>query len=77
MKFFDTKSGMVLTIGAVGAIAIYFLKKDINNAAAAAGQSINPVNPNNIFASGVNNVGEVLTGNENFNLGSWIYDITH
>jgi hypothetical protein len=41
------------------------------------GQAINPVNQDNIFASGVNAVGAKLSGNKYWSLGSWIYDITH
>lgn len=73
-KFLDTKAGMIVTLAAVGAVAIYFGEKKAREAAAAVGNAVSPTNPNNIFSSGVDSVGASLTGNENFSLGGWIYD---
>lgn len=77
MKILDTKAGAAIGLGLTAVLALYLFKKSIAESAAAAGQAINPVNQDNIFYTGVNNVGEVLTGDENFNLGGWIYDKTH
>ena len=74
MNILDTKTGFAVGLGLSVILAIYLFKDSIANGAAAAGQSINPVNPNNVFADGVDAVGEVLTGNEHFKLGGWIYD---
>ncbi len=40
---------------------------------------VSPLNHDNVFSSGVNDVGAVLTGVQpgDFSLGSWVYDITH
>lgn len=43
----------------------------------AIGNAVNPVNPDNVFYSGTNAVGEALTGEEGFSLGAWLYDVTH
>lgn len=73
----DTKAGAAIGLGLTAILAVYLFKKSVSDGVAAAGQSINPVNPNNIFYSGVNHIGEVLTGDENFTLGGWIYDKTN
>ncbi|MBL0709825.1 MAG: hypothetical protein JJV99_02240 [Colwellia sp.] len=69
MNILDTKAGAAIGIGLTAILAIYLFKKTISDGATAAAQSINPVNKDNIFASGVNAVGEVLTGDDNFKLG--------
>ena len=74
IKLLDTKAGMVVAIGAVGAVALYFAEKKVREGAAAVGQSINPANSDNIFYSGVNYVGATLSGDEHWNLGGWIYN---
>ena len=77
MKILDTKAGAAIGIGLTAILAIYLFKKTISDGAAAAAQSINPVNKDNIFSSGVNSVGAILTDDENFTLGGWVYDKTH
>jgi hypothetical protein len=63
---------------AVSGVVIYWLaKQEAKAAAQSVGEAINPVNPENIFYEGVNAAGEVLTGEEGFTLGGWIYDMTH
>lgn len=48
-------------------------------AAKDAAQAVNPLNNDNVFATTVNDVGAVITGNPqgSWSLGSWIYDVTH
>ena len=43
----------------------------------AAAQAVNPLNPDNVFASSVNSVGETITGQSDWSLGGWLYDTTH
>lgn len=74
IKVLDSKVGMVIAIGAIGAVALYVADKKISAGASAVGSAIDPTNNDNIFASGVNNVGAILTGDERFSLGGWIYD---
>lgn len=40
-------------------------------------EPIKPSSENNVVYQGVNKVGEVFTGNPDFDLGVWIYDKTH
>ena len=67
----------LLGVGVAGVVALWYLKKKAGETAAAVGNAINPVNPENVFYAGVNNVGEALTGDEAFSLGSWLYGVTH
>lgn len=80
-KFFNSKSGQVVTIGVVGMVGIYLAQKYATKAAADVlantGAAINPVNKDNIFSQAGNAVGGVLTGDDNFDLGIWIYDKFH
>lgn len=46
-------------------------------AVTAAANAVNPVNHDNVFASGVNGVGTAVTGDDDFSLGARIYDWTH
>jgi len=73
----DTKAGAAIGLGLTAILAIYLFKKNIADGAAAAAQSINPVNDENIFNQGVLAVGQKITGNQNWTLGGWIYDETH
>lgn len=62
-----------IAVGVVGAAGLWFARKQ----AAKAAQAINPVNQENVFYQGTNAVGSKLTGDKDFTLGGWIYDITH
>lgn len=59
----------------LGKVIVKDAAGEVGNAASKVGQAINPVNPDNIFYRGVNSVGAALTGRDNFNLGSWTYDL--
>ena len=48
-------------------------KRELN----AGISAITPTNPENIFYTGVNSLGSTITGQQDFNLGVWLYDITH
>lgn len=71
--------------GLAGMAGAYFLGKyivkdasaEIGEAAGRVGQAINPTSDQNIFYKGVNSIGAALTGDDNFNLGSWTYDVLH
>lgn len=68
---------------ALAGIAIYAtwrivrLGESVPDAAAAAADAVNPVNPENIFYRGVNAVGAALTGAPGWNLGGALWDATH
>lgn len=42
-----------------------------------AATAVNPLNPNNVFYTGVNNVGSAATGVKDWSLGSAFYDWLH
>jgi len=77
VKLADTKAGMVVAIGIVGGLALYFVGKKANETIGDVGNAINPVSSENIFSTGVDSAGAILTDNENFSLGVWIYDLIH
>ena len=76
-KIAASNTGAVIAIGVVGAALIYYAGKKANETVVTVGNAVNPINNDNIFASGVDAVGAKLSGNENWTLGGWIYDITH
>jgi len=73
----NSKVGVVGAITVAGLLVAYLVEKKAEKAVEAVGESINPINPDNVFNRGVNAVGASLTGNENFQLGSWIYTKIH
>lgn len=69
--------GIGLAVLLVGGVVYYFGKKEIAKGAAAAGNAVNPVSDQNVFYKGVNAVGTVLSGDPEFTLGGWVYDVLH
>lgn len=65
-----TNSQLLMLIGA-GVLGVWYLKKSAGDALNA----VNPTNNDNIFYSGVNSVGGALSDDDNFSLGSWVYDV--
>ena len=80
-KLLNTDAAKWAAVAAVAAVALYFIGRGVAGAlpgaAATVGNAINPVNPDNIFAGGVNAVGGALSGSSDWSLGSWLYDVTH
>lgn len=74
-----------IVAGGVVLLVVFFtLRKDAVALAGAAvdgvkavGNAVNPVNHDNVFASGVNSVGGAITGESGFSLGGWLWDATH
>jgi|GEM_PF-2962983 len=61
----------------VAGIVLYRGYKAAGEAAKAVVDKINPASTNNFIYSGVNSLGEKITGDKHFTLGGWFYDITH
>lgn len=69
------------------ALAFYLQKKasdaltgaehSIADAAGAVGTAVNPLDSRNVINRGVLAVGTSLTGDKNFSLGAWLYDMAH
>ena len=77
IKLLNTKAGAV-AVGIAGIALIgYYVQRQAAAALPEIGEAVNPVNDDNIFATGVNAIGAKLSGNEHWKLGSWIYDATH
>lgn len=49
----------------------------IKDAAEATIPYINPADTHNVIYSGVNGIGGAVSGDSNWTLGGWIYDVTH
>jgi hypothetical protein len=77
----------LIAVGAgVVAVVLYLSAGAAKKAAGAAANAMNPVNPNNVFATAVNSIGGVLVSDPQGNgknadgswtLGGWLYDVTH
>ena len=76
----STKAKDIAIIGALGLATIYVLSMLVGREVKQAANAVNPLNNDNIFARGVDAIGDIVTDGENdndFSLGSWIYDVTH
>jgi hypothetical protein len=78
----NTKAATYAAVAVVAAVALYVIGRKVAGAVpgavSAVGQAVNPVNPDNVFATGVNRVGGAVSGQgSDWSLGSWIYDLTH
>jgi hypothetical protein len=76
-KFINSRVGQVAALGVVGAIGVLYVKSQATKAAGVVGDAIDPTNQQNIINRGVSAVGATISGEENWTLGGWIYDITH
>jgi hypothetical protein len=82
----DTKV-LVIGGGIIGLVVLVIMwqaRKDaiavggaVVSGAKAVGNAVNPLNPDNVAAGTVNNIGSVLAGDNNFSLGAWLYNETH
>lgn len=77
LKFATSNTGALVVGGVIVAVGVYVAQKKAKETAEQALQAINPVNNDNVFNQGVSAVGRKLSGNSNWTLGGWIYDITH
>lgn len=55
-------------VAAVGVGYLYMKRKDIGNA-------INPVSDKNLAYTGTNAVGQAIAGDENWTLGTWMFEV--
>jgi len=77
MNIADTKAGQVLALGALAALAAWYLSRKAADATAVVATALNPTSRENIAYSAINSIGAELSGNQSFSLGSWIYDFSH
>lgn len=74
----DKDTQKLIGIGIAFGIALWLIKGGVVAGAKAVGTAVNPVNRDNIFARGVNAVGDVLddgTDDDSFSLGSFLFDV--
>lgn len=81
MKALNTKAGMIAAGVLAAGVVLYFIGRKLSDkagdAAAAVGNAINPTNPENVFHSGVNATGAAISGDKDWTLGGWVYDLFH
>jgi hypothetical protein len=65
----------ILALGAVGLVFYYVARREAGAVVTGVEKAINPVNPQNVFASAANAVTGAVTGTPS--LGAEIYNITH
>jgi hypothetical protein len=77
----NSKAFTYVVVGAVAVGAIYWIGKRFGDAAgkalAAVGTAVNPLSDQNLAYRGVNATGEAITGDPNFTLGGWLFDVFH
>ncbi len=78
VKNFAIGAGILAGIGIVAYVGwkAYKAAGNITGAIKGTAHALNPVNPDNIFATGANKVVSALAGRET-SLGSFIYDLVH
>lgn len=69
-RYLMTPAGQVAVVAVVAGVAYHYAKRE----AATVAQAVNPLSDQNVVYSGVNGVGEAITGKP-FNLGHWLYDV--
>lgn len=62
---------------AAGAAGIYVAYQVASKGKKFITEDLNPASDKNIAYSAVNNLGAVLSGDQNFSLGSWWYDVVN
>lgn len=58
-------------------ITAYLVKSQAQKAVSDTVEAISPLNNDKIFATGVDNVGRKLSGNNNWSLGVWFHDVIY
>lgn len=66
-----------LILGAATVAGAAFILWQGKKAVVAVGEAVNPLNDENIFAAGIDNLGGKILGDVNFSLGGWLWDITN
>lgn len=72
--------GDVIAIAVAGVVVVaagYIASKKIGQTAAKVAPLVDPTSDKNLAYTGVNKVGAALTGEQDFKLGVWLYDMLH
>lgn len=70
-------NGQLIGLVVVGLVGVVYISTRAKDAVVEVGNAVNPLNQDNVFYTGVNNVGAKITGDKDFNLGTVTYDATH
>jgi hypothetical protein len=73
----NSKVAVVGAVGVTALIAAYLIEAKARKTASAIIHAVSPLNNDNVFTTAVDDVGRKITGQKNWSLGVWIYDITH
>lgn len=71
----NSKVGVVGAVTVAALITAYLIKDQAQKAVSDTVEAVSPLNEDNIFASGVDNVGRKLSGNNNWKLGGWLHGV--
>ena len=74
----DKETKKLIFVGITVGVALFVIKRGVVTGAKAVGEAIRPTNPDNIFARGVNAVGDILDDGQDdgsFSLGGFIFDV--
>ena len=84
MGLLNSKAAAVAAGVLAAGLVFYLLARRgtgaVGDAASAVGTAVNPLDSDNVFARGVDAIGDVLDDaddNDSFSLGSWLFDLTH
>lgn len=61
----------LLVIGLVILAVLWYLKRQAGEAA----DLVNPTSQNNLAYSGVNSLGQAISGDDHWSLGTWLYEV--
>jgi hypothetical protein len=75
MLIAGTDARVLAVAGAVVLVGAYYLSRKGSEAARTVASAIDPTSANNIFYRGVNGAGEVVSGNKDFSLGVWAWEL--
>ena len=76
----DKETKKLIFVGITVGVALFLIKRGVASGAAAIGEAITPTNPDNIFARGVNAVGDIFddgVDDDSFSLGGFIFDLVN
>lgn len=75
MLIAGTDHRLVLGLGALLALGVAYTAYKAHQNAGRIGEAINPLSSNNLVYRGVNGLGEAITGDSDFSLGVWAWEV--
>jgi hypothetical protein len=75
MLIAGTDHRIVLVLGGALALGVAYTAYKVHQNKSKLAEAINPLSANNLVYRGVNSVGEAITGDSNFSLGVWAWEV--